>query len=434
MTSSTGSSNGPGGNNGSGVYDRVGYFAQWGIYGRKFYVKNVADTQADKLTIVNYAFGNIDPVNLTCLMTTKPSDAGNEMDPSAGDGAGDQWADYGKGFTGDISVDGQADTWDQKLKGNFNQLKKLKAKFPNIKVVISLGGWTFSKYFSDAAASDGSRKKFVSSCIDMYIKGNIPPYDGGTGGPGTAAGIFDGIDIDWEWPGSNSGHLGNHSSPNDKQNFGLLMKEFRSQLDALGGQHYLLTAFMPADPAKIAAGIDIPTMFGALDIGNVQGYDFHGAWETTTNHQGVLFDPAGDPAPANAKFSGDAAISAYLSAGVSADKLTLGLPLYGRGWTGVADGGNGGLFQPASGPAQATYQAGTEDFKVLTQKFPNPKHDDNAVAAWGYDGSNFWTFDDAWAFQKKAAYIKSKKLRGAMVWELDGDDGTLLNALDSGLK
>ncbi|HEX4462652.1 MAG TPA: glycosyl hydrolase family 18 protein [Polyangia bacterium] len=415
----------------AGPYDRIGYFAQWGIYGRNFPVKSVVDTgEADKLTVINYAFENIDPVNFTCLMATKASGTDGN-DPSQGDGAGDQFADYTKSFDATTSVDGVADVYSQTLKGNFNQLKKLKAKYPNLKVVVSLGGWTFSKFFSDVSATDASRKKFVASCIDMYIAGNIPVSDG-AGGPGTAAGIFDGFDLDWEWPGGDTGHPGNHYSAADKTNYGLLMTEFRTELDALG-KHYLLSAFLPADPGKISAGIDLPTVFKALDYGDVQGYDFHGDWEPTqTNHGAALYDPAGDPS--TSKFSGDIAINAYLSQGVSANQITLGLPLYGYGWTGVSAGSNHGLWQPATGLASGVWVPGTNDYKVLAPMFSTVYHDTTAIAAWGYDGTNFWTFDDPWVFGQKAAYIKSKQLRGAMVWELDGDDGSLITALDAGLK
>ncbi|HEX4462938.1 MAG TPA: glycoside hydrolase family 18 protein, partial [Polyangia bacterium] len=352
-------------------------------------------------------------------------------DPSQGDGAGDQFADYTKSFDATTSVDGVADVYSQTLKGNFNQLKKLKAKYPNLKVVVSLGGWTFSKFFSDVAASDASRKKFVASCIDMYINGNIPVSDS-AGGPGTAAGIFDGFDIDWEWPGDDTGHPGNHYSTSDKTNYGLLLSEFRTELDALG-KHYVLSAFLPADPAKIAAGIDLPTVFKALDYGDVQGYDFHGDWEPTqTNDGAALYDPAGDPSPT--KFSADIAINAYLSQGVSPDQITLGLPLYGYGWTGVAAGSNNGRFSTATGLATGVWVPGTNDYKVLKPMFATVYHDTTAMTAWGYDGTNFWTFDDPWVFGQKAAYIKSKQLRGAMVWELDGDDGSLIAALDAGLK
>ncbi|HEX6341565.1 MAG TPA: glycosyl hydrolase family 18 protein [Umezawaea sp.] len=184
---------------GSG-YARVGYFVRWGIYGRQFFVKNL-DTSgsAAKMTHLNYAFGNIDPVNLTCLQDVTKGTSANPQDPNQGDGAGDAEADRSRPFAAAQSVDGVADTGWESLRGNYNQLRELKAEHPNLKVLISLGGWTYAKCFSDVAATDASRKKFVASCLDVYIKGNLPVHNA-AGGPGSAAGIFDGIDLDREWP------------------------------------------------------------------------------------------------------------------------------------------------------------------------------------------------------------------------------------------
>ena len=129
---------------------------------------------------------------------------------------------------------------------------------------MSLGGFTLSKYFSDAALTDASRKKLVSSCIDLFIKGNLPGMPAGT-----AAGVFDGFDLDWEWPGS-EGNAGNIIRPEDRQNFTKLAAEFRKQLDALG-HGYLLTAFLPAAPAKIDAGFEVGKIFKYLDWGDGPG-------------------------------------------------------------------------------------------------------------------------------------------------------------------
>ncbi|MFD0572751.1 glycoside hydrolase family 18 protein [Kitasatospora gansuensis] len=211
---------------------KVAYFDQWSIYGNAYYPKTIQDTGVAKnLDYMIYSFANIHPTNLSCFEATKAASQ-DESNTSAGDGAGDAFADYQKTFDANTAVDGVADVWGQPIAGNFNQLKKLKAKNPNLKVLLSIGGWTYSKYFSDAAATDASRKKLVSSCLDMFIKGNLP-VDAGYGGAGSAAGIFDGIDIDWEYPGG-GGHAGNHESAADKQNFTLLLKEFRTQLDAQG--------------------------------------------------------------------------------------------------------------------------------------------------------------------------------------------------------
>jgi chitinase len=419
QVSATTASSGGGGT--TGPFKKVGYFAQWGIYGRGFFPKTVETTgQAAKLTHINYAFENIG-TDGRCFERTAA-------------GSGDAFADYQKSFDAATSVDGVADSFSQPLRGNFNQFKKLKARHPNLKVLLSLGGWTYSRLFSDAALTAASRQAFVSSCVDLFIKGNLPTgVDGDpAGGPGSAAGIFDGIDIDWEWPGSD-GNVGNVIRAADKQNFTLLLQEFRRQLDAFGattGKHYLLSAFLPADPAKIAAGVEVGPVFAALDWGTIQGYDFHGAWEPTTNHQAQLFAPAADPSPQ--KFSGDLAIRTYRNAGAAASKLLLGIPYYGRGWSNVPNV-NGGLYQPG-GAAPGTFEAGIEDYKKLKILAGTRTYDNATGALSFFDGSTFWSYDDERAIARKTAYVKSQGLGGTMVWELDGDDGTLTTAVDSGLR
>ncbi|SHF11059.1 glycoside hydrolase family 18 chitinase [Streptoalloteichus hindustanus] len=433
---------------GPGSYQKVGYFPQWGIYGRKFFIKDL-DTNgaAKKLTHLNYSFENLHPTTYTCFATTK-SVGSNPSDPNQGDGAGDSTADYVWPIDAAQSVDGVGDGgWAGAgpLKGNFNQLRKLKAKHPHLKVLVSLGGWTFSKFFSDAAATQENRERMVSSCIDMYIKGNLPKhYD--MGGPGTAANIFDGIDVDWEWPGA-EGHPGNHFGPADKQNFVLLLQEFRKQLDAYGsqvGRKFLLTAFTPADPAKISAGWDLPQVAKYLDLFNVQGYDFHGSgsdnsWEPKrTGHQANLYVDKDDPYSTH--FSVETALQPYLDAKVDRRKLLVGIPFYGRGWQQVAAGGKQGEWQDANGAAPGDFpeEAGVRGYKNLATAVPGctVHHDEQAVATFCHtgQGGQWWSFDDAWSIGKKTEYIKAKRYGGAMIWDLSGDTGTLMTALDNGLR
>ncbi|MFJ3708156.1 glycosyl hydrolase family 18 protein [Streptomyces sp. NPDC090053] len=429
---------------GSGKYAKVGYFVQWGIYGRQYFVKNLQDSgAASKLNVLNYSFENIDPTNLTCMNGVTKGTTADPEDPDQGTGAGDADADYARPMSAAQSVDGVADDGWGKLRGNFNQLKKLKALHPDLKILVSLGGWTYSKYFSDVAATEASRQKFVSSCIDMYIKGNLPEYSG-AGGPGTAAGIFDGFDIDWEWPGTDTGHPGNHWSADDKGNLTLLLAEFRKQMDALGGGHRLLTAFTPADPQKISDGWDLTKVFDSLDVANVQGYDFHGSgsdnsWEPDrTGDQANLYADDGDPYGFH--FSVDAAVKAYTDAGVEPRKLTVGIPFYGRGWQNVTDGGANGEWQSAGGaaPGQFAEEAGTRGYANLIGAFPTMTihHDEQSVSTYGYTGNQWWSFDDTWSIGKKTAYVKDKGLLGVMIWEMSGDtpQGTLMGALDTGLK
>ena len=412
-----------GGGGGPGDDRIVGYFTQWGIYGRNFKVRDLHTSgAAQRLTHINYAFGNVSS-NSECFIVNQQ-------------GVGDAWADYQRGFTAAESVDGVGDTWDQRLKGNFNQLRKLKELHPHLKVYISLGGWTWSRYFSDAALPQ-NRERFVRSCIDLYLRGNLPIQGGEpAGGPGSAFGVFDGIDLDWEWPAS-EGNDGNVVRPQDKQNFTALVREFRRQLDALEaetGRDYDLTAFLPADPNKIAAGFEIAQIFPEFTFATVQGYDFHGAWEPRANHQSNLFNTPGDPSPV--RFSVDTAIQAYLAGGAPADKLVVGVPFYGRGWTGVPNGGTNGLFQTGTGPAPGTWEAGVEDYKVLATRSGQRFRDTSTGALWLYDGTQWWSYDDATLLTQKTGYIKGNGLGGAMIWSLDGDDAnaTLTKALHAGLN
>jgi chitinase len=407
---------------------QIAYFIQWGIYGRAFSVKNV-DTSgaAARLTHINYAFGNVAP---------EPTPPGSPPGPVTCQ-SGDVWADYQRPVPAEESVDGVGDVWGAPLNANFGQLRKLKAKYPKLKVMISLGGWTWSKYFSDAALTPESRAAFVESCVDRFIRGNLPSLGPGeSGGPGSAAGLFDGIDLDWEWPGS-EGNAGNIIRPEDKANFTALVKEFRKQLDAYGresGRRYELSAFLPAAPAKIDAGFEVRPVFGQLDFATVQGYDFHGTWESVTNQQSALRVPA--QAPTTPDFSIDTTVKAWLTRGAPRDELVIGIPYYGQGWTGVSGGGDG-MFQPATGPAPGTWAAGNEDYKVLKQLTGYRVHRDlRAGHAWLFNGTTLWTYDDPLTVLQKALYIRLQGLGGAMVWELSGDDSnaTLTRTIHLGLN
>ncbi|MFF9338505.1 MULTISPECIES: glycoside hydrolase family 18 protein [unclassified Streptomyces] len=398
---------------------RVGYFTQWGIYGRNFQVKDLETSgTAGKLSHINYAFGIVDKAG-KCVIGPVPGS--------------DPWADYVRPVDAASSVDGTADTAEQPLAGNFNQLRELKAGHPNLKVMISLGGWSGSAYFSDAVRTPESRRALVSSCIDLYIKGNLP-QDGARGGAGAAAGLFDGIDLDWEWPGS-EGNPGNVIRPEDKVNFTALVREFRNQLDAYGRslpqrKHYELSAYVPTAPAKIDAGFEVAKIMRDFDFVNLQGYDFHVSGEQTTAQQSALF--------AKNDWSVEGTVRSWLRRGAPAHKLVVGMPFYGQGWTGVTGGGDG-LGQPAAGPAPATWAPGSEDYenlRKLAESGTYTLHRGHRNGhAWLFDGTTLWTYDDPAVLRTKANWVRTHGLAGAMVWSLDGDtaDGELIGAIDRGL-
>ncbi len=183
----------------------IAYFPQWGVEHQPYYIKHIeAAGSANKITILNYAF-----------IVPSPDSTGKIIAGFMND-----YYDYQQIYSTDMSIDGIADDPQQKLRGHFNQLKKLKSRHPNLRITLSLGGWLGSIYFSDAALTESSREIFVNSCIDQFIKGNLPVKNG-AGGKGVASGIFDGFDIDWEYPIS-GGAQGMKHNKNDNNNLTLL--------------------------------------------------------------------------------------------------------------------------------------------------------------------------------------------------------------------
>ncbi|MUL40093.1 glycoside hydrolase [Streptomonospora sp. PA3] len=408
-------------------YRQVGYFTQWGAADRGFHVEDLVESgQAQRLTHLNYAFANLDE-NGRCFMSDE-------------EGRGDAYADYGRAYSAEESVDGVADTPKQRLRGSFNQLRELKERFPGLRVSIAIGGWAWSDHFSDAALPE-NREAAVKSCIDMFLRGDLPKLDG-AGGKGAAAGVFDGIDLDWEWPAT-PGEPGNVVRPEDKENFTALVREFRDQLDALErekGREFDLTAFVPASTAAIDAGYEVDELADEFTFMNVQGYDFTGAWSPTTGHQSNVRVPEGDPAGTPRSY--ETVVQAYLERGAEPEKLVMGVPFYGRGWSGVEPGPRGdGLWAEASGgAADGTWEPGFNDYKVLKDYAGEDgfrlHRDEHAGTAWLYNGTEFWNFDDPAAIAQKAAWAREAGLSGVMAWSLDGDDagGSLVRAIDGELN
>jgi chitinase len=371
-----------------------------------YHPKNIATSgAAARITHLLYAFGK--PAATGCAVS-------------------DPQADYEKPYDAADSVDGKSDRAEpQTVRGNFGQLLKLKAAYPKLKVLISLGGWTLSSHFSEAASSAASRQAFVASCIGLFIKGDL-------GNGMSMAGLFDGIDIDWEYPGA----CGNTCAflPADPRNFTLLLAEFRRQLDSID-QRYLLTIAAPAGHEDYAL-VELNAIHPYLNYINLMAYDLHGTWEKVTNHHAALYANPAEPAD-TADRTIDRAVTDYLAAGVPPAKLVLGVPFYGHGWKGVPNTKDG-LFQPAAGPAKSSDEPGTEAFRELKKLGYPGFRDRQAQAFWVYNPSEgvFWSYDDPASLLNKTNYIKRKGLAGAMSWELSNDDSdaTLLTTLADGLQ
>jgi len=400
-------------------YRIIGYFPQWGVYTKNYYVKNIVTSgSAEKLNVINYAFGNI--VDCECVMKTES-------------GVMDAYADYQKIYSAEESIDNTADIRDQRLRGNFNQLKKLKQLYPHIKIIISLGGYGWSGGFHEASLTDENRKNTVSSCIDIYIRGNLPVVDN-AGGDGTAAGIFNGIDIDWEYP--NHPGNGNPYGPEDIHNFTLLLAEFRKQLDDINPD-LLLTVASPAGENRLD-DMELDEIHYFLDWISVMNYNYHGPWDTSgpTNHMSPLYGSPEDPSAGRIRNNyTDYTIKKYIKAGVPLDKINIGVPFYGRGWDGVKDNNNG-LYQKAAGPAPGTYSDGVEDYNMIKNRNFPEYWDPAAQASWCFDGEIFWSYDSPVSLLNKMDYVKSLGLGGVMFWGLSGDtpDGELITALYKGLE
>lgn len=381
----TGADPGPG--PGPGEKVKLGYFTNWGVYGRNYHVKNlVTSGSAQKITHINYAFGNVSGGKCTI---------------------GDAYADYDKAYTADQSVDGVADTWDQPLRGNFNQLRKLKAKYPHIKVLWSFGGWTWSGGFGQAVQNPAA---FAQSCYDLV---EDPRW----------ADVFDGIDLDWEYPNA-CGLSCDTSGPAAFKN---MMQAMRAKF----GANNLVTAAVTAD-ASSGGKIDAADYGGAaqyIDWYNVMTYDFFGAWAKngpTAPHSPLTSYP-GIP---QAGFNSAEAIAKFKAKGVPATKLLLGIGFYGRGWTGVTQSAPGGT---ATGPATGTYEQGIEDYKVL--KSSCPATGTVAGTAYAHCGTNWWSYDTPATVSSKMGWANNQGLGGAFFWEFSGDtaNGELVSAINSGL-
>jgi chitinase len=381
---------------------------------------------ADKLTHLFYAFGNV---------TTTPAPAC---------AIADTWADYQSPYL--PSVNGTP--YLGPLFGNFAAIQQLKALHPNLKVVMSLGGASAvnTAAFVSAAGTAAGRQALAASCIDMFVNGNIAAGI-------TAPGLFDGFNIDWEFP-----------TATDTQNFTALLAEFRSQLNALSkttGKQYSLSFDGPAG-AQNYVNIDLKNAAKQVDFITIDGYNYSGSWVTQTNDASPLFDSRQDPLFGQDLDINDT-VDAYLKAGVPPSKYTMGLPLYAAGWTGVSNAKHG-LYQNSTGPSPVLLANGTglctdlsggtpgcdtlltpglltySTLSTLTANGYKNYFDPQRIAVSLYDRTSrtFYTYDDPATAFLKMIYLDLKVpggLGGAYVWAVKDDDanGTMVKTMAAGL-
>ena len=404
-----------------------GYFEEWSIYYAGYNIANLQQNGvADKLTHLIYAFANV---------TTTPAPAC---------AIADTWADYQSPYLPSVS----GTPYPGPLYGNFAAIQQLKQLHPHLKVLMSMGGASATNVaaFVSASSTAAGRQALASSCINLFIQGNIAAGV-------TAPGLFDGFNIDWEFP-----------TAADKQNFTALLKEFRSQLDALGettGKRYILSFDGPAG-AQNYVNIDLKQAAEQVDFITIDGYNYAGSWDTQTNDASPLFDDRHDPLYGQ-DLDIDSTVNAYLKAGVPPYKYTMGVPLYGAGWTGVPDA-NHGLYQDSTGPSPVPLASGkglctdlsgntpgcdvlltpgTATYSTLAKLAANGysnwfDRQRVAVSLYNPDSDTFYTYDDPDTAFLKMLYVDVKVpggLGGAYVWALKDDDanGTMVKTMARGL-
>ncbi|HEX6053172.1 MAG TPA: glycoside hydrolase family 18 protein, partial [Gemmatimonadaceae bacterium] len=343
----------------------IGYLAGWGVRSKG---TRIADLPGAELTHIIYAFARITDDGRLAL-----------SDPCLDTGECDSTATVGG---------------PQAPGGTFAELRRLKERHPHLRLLVAVGGWTGSGKFSDVALTPEARATFATSAVDLVIR--------------RSPGLFDGIDIDWEYP-VRGGLATNITRPEDRENITLLLQTLRSELDAQGvrdNKRYLLTIATIAGPA-VFVQMELDKVTAIVDWINVMTYDYH-AGSRIAHFNAPLYPAPGDPTPA---FTIDSTVHRYLGGGVPPAKLVVGVPFYGRVYGGVGSA-NDGLFQPAPGPVPEAWRTGT-DFRSLVRRQPEASgfrrtlHPAARVPFLYNAATGVWiTYDDSASIAEKAAYVR----------------------------
>ncbi|WP_419149673.1 glycosyl hydrolase family 18 protein [Pseudoalteromonas 'SMAR'] len=339
----------------------IGYFTSWrtGKNGQPAYL--VDDIPWGKITHINYAFAHVNADNE--LSIGDPSRPGNPATNMTWPGVTGAEMDPSLPYT-----------------GHFNLLNKFKQQYPDVKTLISVGGWAETGGFFDdngqrvnsggfytmTTNADGSVNEagidaFVASAVEFIRK-----YG------------FDGVDIDYEYPSSmkDSGHPDDFAISNPLRSalnasYHVLMKRLREALDKAGEQdntHYLLTIASPSS-GYLLRGMETFQVTKYLDYVNIMSYDLHGAWNQHVGHNASLYDTGEDSelkqwnVYGTKEFEGigylntDWAVK-YFRGSISAGRINIGIPYYTRGFRDVT-GGTHGLWGQAALPNQAECPPGT---------------------------------------------------------------------------
>jgi chitinase len=250
----------------------------------------------------------------------------------------------------------------------------LRQENPELKVLLSIGGWGAGR-FSEMAASDDLRGKFAADCRRVVDEFGL-----------------DGIDIDWEYP--TSAVAGISASPDDRHNFTLLMRDIRRAI----GADKLLTLATVADAGEDY--IDFRAIDPYIDLVNMMTYDMYNSGR---RHHSGLHRSQRSP-----DITAHEATDSHLAAGVPFSKLVMGVPFYGRGTQALK---------------------GFTDYReIVALTGYERRWDEVALAPYLVDpasGEMVAGYDDVRSLEIKTRYIAERGLRGIMYWDFAGDDDRL---------
>lgn len=274
-------------------------------------------------------------------------------------------------------------------------LVSLKQKYPDLKIMVSIGGWGGCPQCSDLFSVPEHRNMFAKTTVELFKKYNI-----------------DGIDLDWEYP-TIAGYEGHKYAPEDKNNFTELIKALRKEM----GDKYVLSFAAGGFTRFLEESVDWPAIVPHLDFVNLMTYDLTSGASKTTGHHTPLANND------TQKQSADNCITWLLNHGVPAKKLVMGAAFYARVWENVANVNNG-LYQSGKFKQGVNYKNHSTFFSdSLGFKY---YWDKKAKAPYQYSASKglFGTFDDPRSIKEKSKYIRRKKMAGIMFWQLTQDKPT----------
>ena len=354
----------------------VVYYVNWAPYARQHYPD---DLPVQYLSHVLYAFADVSPINGTVVLT-------------------DSYADVEKRYDNKTTPDNGSNVY-----GAIKQLNLLKKHNRNLKVLLSVGGWTYSANFPTAASSPAGRQEFARSATQLL-------QDHG----------FDGLDVDWEYPQNEA----------EAQNLVSLLQETRRALDTAAQanqqRRFLLTVACPAGASHYNV-LQVDEMDRELDFWNLMAYDYAGGFSSQAGHQSNLYSSALDLS--STPFNTTGPVAYYTAHGVPASKMVLGLPLYGRAFANTDGPG-----KPFAGIGEGNFEPGVWDFKTLPRPGSDVQHDAALGASWSYDPTTrlLVSHEDSDNVNQKAQYMRDVGLGGMMYWESSGDkdvgQGSLIEA------